>query len=82
MPQLLARCADERRTPKLVIRVAVREVYLHCAKAFMRSRLWEPDARVPRETLPTMGQMINDQTGIQTPPETREQMARRYAADL
>ncbi|HSW22664.1 MAG TPA: pyridoxamine 5'-phosphate oxidase family protein [Burkholderiaceae bacterium] len=79
---LLARCADERRTPRLVIRVAVREVYLHCAKAFMRSRLWEPDARLPRETLPTMGQMINDQTGIQTPPETREQMCQRYAADL
>src|SRR5262245_28384041 len=28
----LARCADARRTPKLVIRVDVREVYLHCAK--------------------------------------------------
>jgi len=79
---LLARCADERRTPKLVVRVAVSEVYLHCAKAFMRSRLWAPDARVPRETLPTMGQMLNDQTGIQTPPETHEQMCRRYAADL
>ncbi|HEY6510822.1 MAG TPA: pyridoxamine 5'-phosphate oxidase family protein [Burkholderiaceae bacterium] len=81
-PAVLARCADERRTPKLVIRVAVREVYLHCAKAFMRSRLWDPASRLPREALPTMGQMLNDQTGIQTPPETHEQMCRRYAADL
>jgi len=81
-PLLLARCADERRTPKLVIRIAVREVYLHCAKAFMRSRLWDPRAQVPRETLPTMGQMLNDQTGIHTPPETRGEMCRRYAADL
>jgi len=80
--ELLARCADERRTPKLVIRVQVREVYLHCAKAFMRSRLWEAEARVPRETLPTMGQMLNDQTGIQTPPETQQEMRRRYAPDL
>jgi len=79
---VLATCADERRCPKLVIRVAVREVYLHCAKAFMRSRLWDPASRLPRETLPTMGQMLNDQTGIQTPPETHEQMCRRYAADL
>ena len=79
---LLARCADERRTPRLVIRVTVREVYLHCAKAFMRSRLWDAASRLPRETLPTMGQMLNDQTGIQTPPETREQMCQRYAADL
>jgi PPOX class probable FMN-dependent enzyme len=81
-PQLLARCADERRTPKVVIRVQVSEVYLHCAKAFMRSRLWDPQAQVPRETLPTMGQMLNDQTGIRTPAETREQMCQRYAADL
>jgi len=79
---LLARCADERRTPRLVIRVAVREVYLHCAKAFMRSRLWEATSQVPRDTLPTMGQMINDQTGIETPPETQQEMARRYAPDL
>jgi len=81
-PQLLARCADERRTPKVVIRVQVSEVYLHCAKAFMRSRLWDPQAQVPRETLPTMGQMLNDQTGIRTPAETSEQMCQRYAADL
>jgi len=81
-PQLLARCADERRTPKLVIRIAVREVYLHCAKAFMRSRLWEAASQVPRETLPTMGQMINDQTGIHAPPESQQDMVRRYAADL
>jgi PPOX class probable FMN-dependent enzyme len=79
---LLARCADERRAPKVVIRVHVSEVYLHCAKAFMRSRLWEAEARVPRETLPTMGQMISDQTGIEVSPETREEMCRRYAADL
>src|SRR5215471_12495498 len=81
-PQLLARCADDRRTPKLVVRVQVSEVYLHCAKAFMRSRLWDARAQVPRETLPTMGQMLNDQTGIDTPAETREEMCRRYAADL
>jgi PPOX class probable FMN-dependent enzyme len=78
----LARCADARRTPKLVISIAVREVYLHCAKAFMRSKLWAAESRVPRDTLPTMGQMLNDQTGIQTPPETQEEMARRYQSDL
>jgi uncharacterized protein len=79
---LLARCADERRTPRLVIRVRVREAYLHCAKAFMRSRLWDAQSLVARETLPTMGQMLNEQTGIQTPPETQQEMRRRYAPDL
>lgn len=81
-PEHLARCADARRTPKLVIRVEVDAAYLHCAKAFMRSRLWQSDAHLPAGSLPSMGQMISDQTGIVVPPETREAMAKRYAPDL
>jgi uncharacterized protein len=78
----LARCADERRTPKLVVRVAVREAFLHCAKAFMRSRLWDETSKVDRDTLPTLGRMISDQTGIEGPVETREPMIKRYLPDL
>lgn len=78
----LQRCANERRTPKLVIRVEVTAAYLHCAKAFLRSRLWSEAARVERSRLPTMGAMINEQTGLLAPPESQEAMERRYAADL
>ena len=81
-PADIALCTDERRTPKLVIRVAVEAAYLHCAKAFMRSRLWQAEAHVDRSVLPTAGQMIGDQTGLRVAPETREEMARRYAPDL
>ncbi len=68
--------------PRLVIEVKVEDVYLHCAKALMRSKLWSPESRVERTVLPTAGQMLNDQTGILTPPETQEQMAERYKPDL
>ena len=78
----LALCADERRTPKVAIRVSVQEAYLHCAKALMRSRLWSAESKVERSVLPTAGKMISDQTGIAVPPETQEEMARRYAPDL
>ncbi len=78
----IALCADERRTPKLVVRVTVEAAYLHCAKAFLRSRLWSAEAQVPRNAMPTSGQMISDQTGIVVAPETREDMERRYAPDL
>lgn len=81
-PQDLERCADDRRTPKAAIRVSVEEAYLHCAKAFMRSRLWSADSRIDRASLPTMGQMINDQTGVTTPAETQADMIKRYAPDL
>ena len=80
--QDLAACADARRTPKLVIRMSVEAAYLHCAKAFLRSRLWSAEARVDRATLPTAGKMISDQTGIVVAPESREAMEVRYAPDL
>jgi PPOX class probable FMN-dependent enzyme len=78
----IARCTDERRAPRAVVRIGVREAYLHCAKAFMRARLWDPASRVERATLPTLGRMIADQTGLQNLPQTEEEMRRRYAADL
>ncbi len=78
----IALCADERRAPKLVIRVAVEAAYLHCAKAFLRSRLWSDAAKVERAVLPTAGKMISDQTGIVVAAETKEEMERRYAPDL
>jgi len=71
-----------RRAPKLVIEVKVEDVYLHCAKALMRSKLWDSSTKVDRAVLPTMGQMLSDQTGIQAPAETQEQMVERYKADL
>jgi PPOX class probable FMN-dependent enzyme len=67
---------------RLVVEVEVEEAYLHCAKALLRSQLWADGARVPRSVLPTMGQMINDQTGVEAPGESQEQMLARYAKDL
>lgn len=78
----IAAFADDKRRPKLVIEVGVAEAYLHCAKALMRSALWHPASRVDRSVLPSMGRMINDQTGIEAPAESQEAMLARYAADL
>jgi PPOX class probable FMN-dependent enzyme len=80
-PGLLRHFAQERRMPKLVIEVSVAEAYLHCAKALMRSKLWASESRQPRSVLPTMGQMLNEQTGVVT-AETQEEMVARYTPDL
>jgi PPOX class probable FMN-dependent enzyme len=81
-PDDIAACTTEKRAPKLVVRVSVEAAYLHCAKAFLRAKLWDPGAVVDRSVLPTAGRMISDQTGIHVDPETREDMVRRYAPDL
>ena len=67
---------------RAVLAVTVEEAYLHCAKALLRSRLWDDASRRDRSVLPSMGQMLNDQTGTTRPPETPDEMAARYAPDL
>ena len=57
--------ADGRGAPRTVLVVTVREAYLHCAKALMRSKLWDDDYRVERTDLPTYAQMLKDQ-GVST----------------
>ena len=49
------------KLPILVIKVTVEEAYLHCAKALLRARVWEPEARVERSRFPTYGQVLADQ---------------------
>ncbi len=61
-PQLLQGMAINDRVPTLAIVVTVSEVFLHCAKAFRRSRLWDPEARQDRKEMPTLLKMILDQT--------------------
>jgi hypothetical protein len=65
-----------------VIKVTVAQAYLHCAKAFMRSKLWDVHSHIERSRLPSMGEMINDQAKMTTPVETQEEMLARYRAEL
>lgn len=71
-PAILARWNVNGKQPRSVLRVTVREAFLHCGKALIRSRLWEPSAQVPRTALPTYGQMLKDQTRIEDSPEQIE----------
>lgn len=80
------RCEDSRRVPKLVIRVSVHASYLHCAKALMRSDLWNPTKHLQRNQLPSMGEMMRDQMVGKLPDETvfetQAQMLARYQNTL
>ena len=42
-PELLEVCAVDGRRPWFVADVAVRQVFSHCGKAFVRSDLWNPE---------------------------------------
>ena len=63
--ELLAPLAAEGKLPLVAVVVEVEECYLQCAKAVLRSKLW--DARSPgrASTLPGLAEMLNDQTRIE-----------------
>jgi PPOX class probable FMN-dependent enzyme len=48
------------RRPQLGILVNVEEAYLHCAKAFMRSGLWDPARFMQRSEMPSLARMIQE----------------------
>ena len=62
-PALLQSTAIDGKLPRLAIVVHVEEVFLHCARALKRARLWDATRHVPRDMLPSHGRMIIEQTG-------------------
>lgn len=55
---LLDRFIVQGKRPKTVILVSIDSVYFHCAKAFVRSALWEPERFLPRSALPSAGAIL------------------------
>lgn len=61
------------KLPKSLLRIEVREAYLHCPKALMRADLWGDSHRIDRATLPSLSEMVMDQLGLGKPEVTHEQ---------
>ena len=58
---LLDRCTAHGRTPLLGIGVDVEESFMHCPKAFIRSKLWEVDQWPSADALPSFACVLFDQ---------------------
>jgi PPOX class probable FMN-dependent enzyme len=79
---LLSRFEEFGRLPRLVLMVEVQEAFIHCPKAIMRGRLWDPEARVERSVLPSGAEMISDQLNLGKLPVTNEQIIDSYRQQL
>ena len=71
-PDVLCRWNVGGKRPRSALRVTVREAYLHCAKALIRSRLWGDDYRADRGVLPSYAQMLKEQTAVSDSIEALE----------
>jgi PPOX class probable FMN-dependent enzyme len=57
-PDLLASFAVDDKPPRSVMVIAVDAVYFQCARALVRSDLWNPGRRVDPKSLPSAGQIL------------------------
>ena len=79
-PDLLAGMVEFGKPPRAVLSVAVGEVYFHCGKALMRSKLWSPE-KVQRSVMPSISEVIHDQTSLGE-PESQALVEERYKTQL
>jgi len=81
--ELKAMFEYQGKLPISVMVVAVEEVYLHCAKAFMRSGLWDASTFIERSSFPSFGAMLKDQISLEeTPAEIDRGLEERYRITL
>ena len=63
--------------PKLALVVEIEQIFFHCAKAFLRSTLWQPETWRP-EALPSHAQLVK---AVQRTEETLEELERHYGPE-
>jgi PPOX class probable FMN-dependent enzyme len=59
-PELLSSLSARGKTPHLAIGLKVEECYIHCAKAFMRSNLWNQDYWIDKLDKPDISRVVSD----------------------
>ncbi len=79
-PDLMARFVDGK-APRSVVMIEVKEVYLHCTKALKRSELWNNGKHVPRDAMPSFGQILRDQMKLAVPAEAIDGALRKDERD-
>lgn len=79
---LLTPLAVQGIVPTIGIKVRVEETYFHCGKALMRSKLWDPSVQIERNSFPTLGRIISEQTAAIEVEAAEKQLEEGYRTRL
>ena len=66
---VLVRMRIEAKQPSLAIIVEVAEAYFHCARALIRSRVWDAASQALAEEMPSFGEIVAAQMNLDIPGE-------------
>jgi len=81
-PGLCAQFTVNDKPALSIMRVTVREAFVHCGKALIRSRLWDPARYLDRSIFPSHGRILAEQTKAVTVEESEAYVARSYRERL
>ena len=68
--------------PKTVLQVKVTQAHLHCGKSMLRGGLWDPRKWPGIRPIPTLFEMIEDQTGIDCEIKDEQKILAHYKKEL
>ncbi len=57
-PELMRSFAVNGKLPRSVLVVHIETIFFHCAKAIVRSKLWDEATKIDRKSLPSTGSII------------------------
>lgn len=72
-PELLASFEVEGKAPRSVIVMTIGELYFQCARAIVRSELWNPERHIDPRFLPSPGRMLASMTENQVGGDAYDQ---------
>jgi len=82
-PELLKAMEVQGKLPITAIVIHIEETFLHCAKAMIRSKIWDPGLHVPQSEMPSLSKMIADQMDVQIDLEKADkQLEKAYEETL
>jgi hypothetical protein len=81
-PSILAPLEAMGKIPATALLVAITEVFFHCGKALIRSKLWDASRQVPRASFPSLGRIMADQTAVMSAESADQAIATSYREKL
>jgi PPOX class probable FMN-dependent enzyme len=74
-PELCESFSMQGKAPRSVLVIAVEQVFFQCAKAIVRSKLWDPSVQVQRSSLPSAGKILAEISGGKMGGEEHDRQA-------
>lgn len=70
------------KVPATGLLVSITEVFFHCGKALIRSKLWDPSRHIARYTFPSLGRIVADQTAVMSVEAAEQFVGTSYRETL